>query len=83
MSHTVISTLFFIFVQPKPMKKVIVTGVTGFIGRHSLATLITKGFEVHAITSRTLPIENNGCNWHKANLLDTIQIQELYLSNLD
>ena len=59
------------------MKKVIVTGATGFIGKHSLATLINKGFEVHAITSQTVPIENNGCHWHKANLLDTIQIQEL------
>lgn len=59
------------------MKKVIVTGAGGFIGRHSLVTLITKGFEVHAITTKDLPTEDNGCNWHKANLLDTTQIQKL------
>lgn len=51
------------------MKKVLVTGATGFIGRHTLEPLLAKGYEVHA-TYHTRPsndIEN--VYWHKANLL--------------
>ncbi|MEM1169650.1 MAG: NAD(P)-dependent oxidoreductase [Cyanobacteria bacterium P01_H01_bin.35] len=59
------------------MKKVIVTGAKGFIGRHSLKTLIEKGFEVHAITSSDLPEETYNSIWHQVNLLDTSQIETL------
>src|SRR5262245_19582807 len=34
------------------MKRVLVTGATGFIGRYSLAPLLDSGYEVHAVTSR-------------------------------
>jgi nucleoside-diphosphate-sugar epimerase len=34
------------------MKRVIVTGATGFIGRHSLQPLIERGYEVHTVGSR-------------------------------
>lgn len=33
-------------------KKVLVTGASGFIGHHTLAPLLERGFEVHAVTSR-------------------------------
>ena len=59
------------------MKKVIVTGGTGFIGRHALKTLLEQGFEVHALTSQTLPTDAYGCIWHPANLLDFTQIKQL------
>lgn len=59
------------------MKKVLVTGAGGFVGRHSLKTLVERGFEVHAVASKTLPTVNSDCIWHLANLLDHTSIKEL------
>ena len=59
------------------MKKVLVTGAGGFVGRHSLKTLVERGFEVHAVASKTLPTVNSDCAWHLANLLDYTSIKEL------
>lgn len=62
------------------MKKIIVTGASGFIGRHSLKPLIERGFEVHAVTSRLSSSVIDGCIWHRANLLDYSQIESLMQS---
>lgn len=35
------------------MKKVLLTGSGGFIGRHAIADLLARGYEVHAVTSGT------------------------------
>lgn len=51
------------------MKRVLVTGATGFIGRQSLVHLQRAGFEVHAVSSTHRPAEQ-GAEWHAANLLD-------------
>ena len=59
------------------MKKVLVTGAGGFVGRHSLKTLVERGFDVHAIASKSLPTVNSDCTWHLANLLDYTSIKEL------
>lgn len=32
-------------------KRILVTGATGFIGRHSLGELVSRGYEVVALTS--------------------------------
>ncbi|HEY0193832.1 MAG TPA: NAD(P)-dependent oxidoreductase [Kofleriaceae bacterium] len=54
------------------MKRVLVTGPTGFIGRHCLAPLVARGYEVHAVErarpDRALP-EVPGVRWHTADLL--------------
>ena len=34
------------------MRRVLVTGATGFIGRHSLPLLVSRGYDVHAVTAR-------------------------------
>ena len=34
------------------MKKILVTGASGFIGRHTLAPLLLAGYEVHAVLSK-------------------------------
>jgi len=61
------------------MKKVVVTGAHGFIGRHTLKTLSDRGFETHAIVSKNVPdINLNNCHWHLANLLDLNQIKQLF-----
>lgn len=50
------------------MKRVLVTGAGGFIGRHCLSRLLQDGFEVHAMGRRrhTVP----GVTWHPADVLD-------------
>ncbi len=50
------------------MKKVIVTGATGFVGKHSLEPLLKKGYEVHAIS--TQKISSKEIIWHQLDLFD-------------
>ncbi len=51
------------------MRRVLVTGATGFVGRHTLAPLARRGFEVVAVTSRR-PLGSCDCvRWMKADLL--------------
>jgi len=59
------------------MKRVLVTGATGFIGRHSLAVLLAAGYEVHAATIEPPLVESSGVFWHHANLLDAQQVPDL------
>ena len=59
------------------MKKVLVTGATGFIGRHCLPVLINRGYEVHAVSSRMPERFSSEICWHRANLLDMNQISVL------
>ncbi len=59
------------------MKKVLVTGATGFIGRHSLDILLNEGFEVHAITRIAKSSFNNEILWHELDLFDEIAVSEL------
>ena len=55
------------------MKRVLVTGATGFVGRHALAPLAARGYEVHAVTSRPLVPMAGAVRWHRADLLDPQQ----------
>jgi nucleoside-diphosphate-sugar epimerase len=59
------------------MKRVLVTGASGFIGRHSLPHLTARGFEVHAVAHRGLRPECPGTVWHLGDLLDDTSIREL------
>ncbi|MER2248750.1 NAD(P)-dependent oxidoreductase [Methylorubrum podarium] len=52
------------------MKRVLVTGGAGFVGRHAIPALIARGFEVHAI-GRTPPAGAHA--FHTADLLDPAQ----------
>lgn len=58
------------------MKRVLVTGASGFIGRHALAPLAARGYEVHAV-ARTPPAGSGNIHWHTADLLDAAQAQRL------
>lgn len=51
------------------MKRVLVTGANGFIGRHSIEPLLSKGYDVHCVTSREPTKEESGVTWHQADLL--------------
>lgn len=59
------------------MKRVLLTGATGFIGRHCLSRLLGNGYEVHAVSSRTPPEGQPGVDWHKADLLEPGQALKL------
>ena len=53
------------------MKKVLLTGASGFIGRHCLEPLLARGYEVHAVSSKP-PAggpPQPGVQWHQADLL--------------
>ena len=52
------------------MKRVLVTGATGFIGRNALTPLLARGFEVHAAYIGT-PLEIDVVAWHECNLLNS------------
>lgn len=61
------------------MKKVLLTGASGFVGRHCLSSLAARGYEVHALSSKgpngipALP----GVSWHRSDLLDKTQVSLL------
>ncbi len=59
------------------MKRVLLTGATGFIGRHTLPSLRERGYEVHAVSSRNVGRSGAGMHWHRADLLEAREIQGL------
>jgi nucleoside-diphosphate-sugar epimerase len=63
------------------LKRVLVTGGGGFIGRCSVAPLLARGYEVHAVLSASLhhrtPAELRGAAIHHADLLDGSQVDAL------
>jgi nucleoside-diphosphate-sugar epimerase len=59
------------------MKKVLLTGATGFIGRQCLPALLSEGYEVHAVSSRSQEESFPGVRWHLADLLDGGQVLAL------
>jgi len=59
------------------IKRVLLTGASGFIGRHCLAPLCAAGYEVHAVSSRDRSTERAEVQWHRADLLDKSQLDQL------
>ncbi|USK57220.1 NAD(P)-dependent oxidoreductase [Cytobacillus solani] len=59
------------------MKRILVTGGSGFVGSHVLNLLADGGFEVHVISSRTGFSLDNQWQWHQVNLLDFQQVESL------
>lgn len=53
------------------MKRVLLTGATGFIGRNAVAPLITQGYEVHAMSSKKQIDAPQGVHWHCVDLLES------------
>jgi nucleoside-diphosphate-sugar epimerase len=54
------------------MKKVLLTGASGFIGRQCIAPLLAQGYEVHAVSTKPAG-EEVKVRWHRADLLDARQ----------
>jgi len=55
------------------VKKVLVTGASGFIGRNALPQLSARGYEVHAVSRSSVASVHqtaSGAQWHEVDLLD-------------
>src|SRR5712692_3556187 len=62
------------------MTRILLTGASGFLGRHCLQQLAERGHEVHAISSKALRANQQlapQVQWHRADLLDTAQTASL------
>lgn len=59
------------------MKRVLLTGSTGFIGRHCLPLLVAHGYEVHAVSSSATDRISHNVHFHRADLLDLGMIPAL------
>ncbi len=60
------------------LKKVLVTGASGFIGYKTLKFLKDKNYEVHALTTRDVNFSNNdNIIWHKVDLLNNHSIEKI------
>lgn len=62
------------------MKKVLLTGATGLIGKYAIKPLIDAGFEVFAVSYSGCneQLKNDGVNWVKTNLLNFEDIKSLF-----
>ncbi|MDQ0417050.1 nucleoside-diphosphate-sugar epimerase [Croceifilum oryzae] len=58
------------------MKKVLVTGANGWIGKNVLQPLLEKGYEVHATSTKVVD-SSNQYQWHNVNLLHFQDIKEV------
>lgn len=61
------------------MKKVLLTGATGFIGSQVTKELLNRGYEVHALVYSTLAPKQENFIQHEINLLD-VQAVERFMS---
>lgn len=53
------------------MRRVLVTGASGFVGRHVINALRRRGWSIHAVTRRGNPGRSPcGDHWYRADLLD-------------
>jgi nucleoside-diphosphate-sugar epimerase len=59
------------------MIKTLITGASGFIGKHTLPLLLQAGHEVHAISSNKKNPAISGINWHQADLKSYSQTKRL------
>jgi nucleoside-diphosphate-sugar epimerase len=59
------------------VKRVLVTGGAGFIGRHTLIPLIEHGYDVHVLTSHSSSFSCDNVKVHHANLLNGCGLPDL------
>lgn len=59
------------------MKRVLITGASGFIGRNCLPELARSGYEIHAAGPDTIERAKSDIRWHKTDLLDISRTEKL------
>ena len=52
------------------LKRVLITGASGFIGHHCLEPLLARGYDVHAVSSQPRRSNAGGVEWLQADLLE-------------
>jgi nucleoside-diphosphate-sugar epimerase len=57
--------------------RILLTGASGFVGRHCLPLLAAAGYEAHAVATRVPPGPHAGVSWHAADLLAARQAAAL------
>ena len=62
------------------MKKALLTGGSGFIGRHAIPFLLDRDYEVHAVFHAKEPnlIKNENLFWHRCDLLNPMEQKQLF-----
>jgi nucleoside-diphosphate-sugar epimerase len=61
-------------------RRVLVTGASGFIGRHCLPLLARQGYEIHAVSSSPRSIPAPATTWHQVDLFDTAAVSAVLRS---
>lgn len=61
------------------MKKVLLTGASGFIGQHTIPFLLGQDYEIHAVFYSKKPDFNEDKNlfWHQCNILNSVEQKQL------
>ena len=59
------------------MKRILVTGATGCVGRFVLPKLVDRGWDVWAVRSRSDALEIPGVHWRRADLLDPADVRRV------
>ena len=63
------------------MKKILLTGASGFLGSHCLPLLLERGYEVYAVTSKKSTAPNcSGVHWVSLDLLDSGAVGDFFKS---
>lgn len=58
------------------MKKILLTGATGFIGSQVTNELVRRGYEVHAIVYQQIPVSKENVIYHELNLFDDAAVDK-------
>lgn len=61
-------------------KKVLLTGGSGFMGRHAIPFLLDRGYEVHAVFHAKEPVfaRKENLFWHRCDLLNPLEQKQLF-----
>ncbi|MFZ5951011.1 MAG: NAD-dependent epimerase/dehydratase family protein [Candidatus Rifleibacteriota bacterium] len=59
------------------MKKILITGAAGFVGRHSLLPLLEAGMEIHALDLKDMACDFPEVFWHRCDLNDHKRMGEI------
>lgn len=57
--------------------RILVSGATGFIGRHLVRRLLARGCEIHGVSRREPEGYSEGVRWWRGDLTDTDRFQEI------
>ncbi len=57
------------------MKKIVVTGASGFIGNHCINILIERGYQIHAVCRSSVENKVDNVYWYEIDLFDLEKIE--------